>query len=168
MNWVIIILLLLSIVGSMMWMMPSPKQKVQVLLRQHAMRQGIQVQMSRLLFPRATGEAIPDERDCIAYRLPRTNAIRRDKQTTIPWHIFKLDSVATNGLPEEWCWSKGEDQLEQDQLTELAELIANLPKDAYSLESTPIAVSVYWYENGDQDSVDNIKQLLQKMLDINI
>ncbi len=168
MNWVIIILLLLSIVGSMMWMMPSPKQKVQALLRQHAMRQGIQAQISRLLFPRAIGEAIADERDCIAYRLPRTNEIRREQKKTIPWQVFKLDSHAINGLPEGWCWSKGEGQLVTEQLQLLAEILSLLPDDSYSLESTPVAVSVYWYENGETQSVELIKQLLQRMLDSNI
>ncbi|MEH6811848.1 MAG: hypothetical protein V7677_04875 [Motiliproteus sp.] len=167
MNWVIIILLLMSIVGSMLWMMPSPKQKVQALLRQHAMRQGIQVQISRLLFPRAIGEAIPDERDCVAYRLSRTNALRRENKKTIPWQIFKLNSHATNGLPDGWCWSKGEDQLEAEQLRQMQEIIGLLPKDAYSLESTPVSVSVYWYEKGDTDSVEQIKRLLQRMLDTN-
>ncbi|MCW8885675.1 MAG: hypothetical protein OQK12_10550 [Motiliproteus sp.] len=168
MNWVIIILLLLSVVGSMMWMMPSPKQKVQALLRQQAMRTGIQVQMVRLLFPREIGESIPDERDCIAYRLPRTNAMRKDKKTTIPWQIFKLESHATTGLPDGWCWSKGEYQLSEEQLQQVGEIIAMLPADGYSLESTPIAVSLFWYENGTEESVEKIHQILQLMLEKNI
>ncbi len=168
MNWVIIVLLLLSIVGSMLWMMPSPKQRKQAQLRQQAMRTGFQVQMTRMLFPRAIGESVPDEQSCIAYRLPRHAGERKNRQATIPWHVFRLDSHATTGLPEGWCWSKGEGYLQPPQLATLGEIIAELPGDAFSLESTPVAVSVYWWEEGTSDTVDNLHRLLQRLIDEHI
>ncbi len=168
MNWVIIVLLLLSIVGSMMWMMPSPRQRVQALLRQKAMRQGIQVQMARVLFPREIGEAVPDEQTCIAYRLPRTLADRREKTATIPWHIFRLNSHATEGLPEGWCWSKGEGYLEERTLQQIAEVIESMPDDCYSIESTPVAVSMYWYEKGTPETVEDIYKVLRGMIESNL
>ena len=168
MNWVIIVLLLLSIVGSMLWMMPSPKQRVQALLRQKAVRLGLQVQITRLMFPRVKGEAEAEEYTCVAYRLPRTNALKRGRSATIPWHIFKLDSHAVDGLPDGWCWSKGEGYLNESQLLSIAEVVAKLPEDGFSVESTPIAVSVYWRENGKPETVELIHQLLTRMLDENV
>ncbi|OMH38729.1 hypothetical protein [Motiliproteus sp. MSK22-1] len=168
MNWVIIVLLLLSIVGSMLWMMPSPKQRVQAMLRQKAVRLGLQVQITRLLFPRALGESLPEERTCTAYRLPRTPAKTRGKKNTIPWHIFKLESHASVGLPSGWSWSKGEGHLNASQLEIIEKIIAELPDDGFSLESTPLAASIYWRENGTPETVDHIYQLLNRMIDENI
>ncbi|MEH6471832.1 MAG: hypothetical protein V7752_11325 [Halopseudomonas sp.] len=166
MNWVIIVLILLAIIGSMMWMMPSPRQRVQALLRQRAMRLGFQVQIVRILLPRALGEAMADERDCVAYRLPRTQ--KRSGSKPVPWQIFQLTSHANVGLPEGWSWSKGEDQLEQSTLGLIAELIQSLPEDVYGIESTPVSVSVYWEERGTPETVELIQQQLNRLLEIGV
>ncbi|WP_207063141.1 hypothetical protein [Motiliproteus sp. SC1-56] len=168
MNWVFIVLILLAIVGSMMWMMPSPRQRAQALLRQKAMRLGIQVQISRLLFPRALGEAVADERDCTAYRLARTQDRRRGRQAPVPWQIFKVRSHANTGLPEGWSWGRGEGQLTSEQLALIAGLIEILPADVYALESTPVSAGVYWNEHGDLDTVDLVFENLEKMLEANL
>lgn len=168
MNWVIIILIFLAIIGSMMWMMPSPRQRVQALLRQKAMRSGLQVQLTRTLFPRATGEAAPEEYECVAYRLGRPRANRRGQADTLPWHIFKVRNLANRGLPDGWCWSKGEGYFEGPQLELIAELIRELPADVYSIESTPVAVSVFWNEKGDLETVDLIHRQLSRMIEARI
>ena len=168
MNWVIIVLLLLSIVGSMLWMMPSPRQLAQAILRQKAVRLGLQVQMTRLLFPRAIGEATPDEQTCIAYRLPRTRELKKGRKDTVPWHIFKLKSHATSGLPEGWCWSKVEGYLDEAQLAVVADIVRQLPEDSFSLESTPVSASIYWWEKGTPESVELIHRLLTRMIEENI
>ncbi len=172
MNWVVIALILLAIVGSMMWMMPSPRQRVQALLRQKAMRLGFQVQIARILLPRALGEAVADERDCVAYRIPRLSAAsaqsRNPSKQSIPWQIFQLQSYATDGLPAGWSWSKGEGQLQNDALQLITELIAALPEDVYGLESTPVSVSVYWEERGTPETVEQIQQLLNRLVEAGV
>lgn len=146
-----------------MWMMPSPRQRVQAILRQHAMRSGLQVQMCKLLFPRAIGEHAAEELQCIAYRLGRTKANTR--LGYYPWHIFKLEAHAQEGLPMGWSWGKGEGDLEAAELQCLSEVIAVMPDDVYSIESTPVAVSVYWHEKGKQETVDLLKAQLQRLID---
>ncbi|MFT6915964.1 MAG: hypothetical protein ACJAWL_002281 [Motiliproteus sp.] len=166
MNWFVIALILFAIFGSMMWMMPSPRQRVQALLRQCAMRSGFQVQIVRVLMPRALGEALADERDCVAYRLPRIAGKTRGKQ--VPWQIFKLDSYAIEGLAEGWSWSRGEGELDGAALALIKELIETLPEDAYGLESTPISVSIFWAERGTPETVASIKQLLKRLLEAGV
>lgn len=149
-----------------MWMMPSPRQRVQALLRQCAMRSGFQVQIARILLPRALGEAIADERDCVAYRLPR----RGDKarRALVPWQIFKVSSHANVGLAEGWSWSKGEGRLEPAALALIEALIEILPEGVYGLESTPISVSVFWDERGTPETVALIQQLLNRLLEAGV
>jgi len=154
---------MLAIVGSMMWMMPSPRQRVQAILRQHAMRSGLQVQISNLLFPRAIGEHVADERHCTAYRLGRTKSCSASGY--IPWHVFRLQAHANTGLPAGWCWGKGEGDFDADKLGLIAQMINAMPADVYSIESTPVAVSVYWNENGKQETVDQMKIEMQRLID---
>lgn len=149
-----------------MWMMPSPRQRVQALLRQRAMRSGFQVQILRILLPRALGEAIADERDCVAYRLPRRAGQQRRNQ--VPWQIFKLPSHANVGLPQGWSWGRGEGQLEPAALALIETLLESLPEDVYGLESTPISVSVFWEERGTPETVESIRQLLNRLLDAGV
>ena len=170
MNWFIIVLILLAIVGSMMWMMPSPRQRAQAILRQQAMRSGFQVQITRVLLPRALGEAVADERDCVAYRIPRLNSAKKTRSTSasntlVPWQIFRLPSHANEGLPSGWTWSKGEGQLQPTATQLIAELIEALPDDVYGLESTPVSASVYWEEHGTPESVELIQQQLTRLVD---
>lgn len=166
MNWLIIVLIVSAMVGSMMWMMPTPRQRVQALLRQCAMRAGLQVQLARMSLPRALGEAEPDERNCVAYRLPRRRKSGRAELVT--WQIFQLQSHANVGLPEGWSWSQGEGQLSASALALIAELIQALPTDVYGLESTPINVSVYWEEQGTPETVELIRQLLNRLLEAGV
>tara|TARA_R110002167_G_scaffold6193_4_gene28181 strand:- start:1862 stop:2362 length:501 start_codon:yes stop_codon:yes gene_type:complete len=162
MNWFVIVLILLAIIGSMMWMMPSPRQRLQALLRQSAMRSGFQVQITRILLPRALGEATADARDCVAYRLPRVRPSGHSRQ--IPWQVFKLVSHANQGLAEGWSWAKGEGELDPEALEIVAELLRDLPGDVYGLESTPVSASVYWEERGTPETVALIHQLLTRLL----
>lgn len=159
MNWVIITIVCLSMLGSLLWLMPSPRQRAQAILRQHAMRSGLQVQMTKLLFPRAIGEHAGDERQCIAYRLGRTKT--PISKTFCSWQVFRLVSHATTGLPEGWCWGRGEGALSDAQCALITEVLASLPADVYAVESTPVAVSVYWEERGSQQTVDQLLEALR-------
>lgn len=161
MNWMLIVLVLLAIVGSMMWMMPSPRQRAQAILRQKAMREGFQVQIARILLPRALGQMTADERDCVAYRLPRLGDA---PATTEPWQIFNLQSHANVGLPDNWSWNRGEERLSESALELINRLIDQLPDDVYGIESTPVSVSVFWEERGTPETVTELKQQLQQLI----
>lgn len=164
MNWVIIILIVLSIIGSMLWMMPSARERMQAEMRQKAMTSGLRVQMVKLKCPRATGEAEAEERDMIAYRLPRKNLSKSEQQNFSGWQIFKLNTLAIRGLPEGWCWSKGEGEHDQ-HLSLIASVIAELPVGSFSIESKTDAVSLYWTEGSGEKMVDSIIKTLSQLVD---
>lgn len=164
MNWVIIIVLLVSILGSMLWMMPSPMQRHQAKMRQLAMKAGLNIQMVKLKCPRAIGEAEAQELDCMAYRLSRAGGDKLAMKIS-PWQVFRLHGHADRDLPEGWCWGKGEKLLNEQQLGILKEMISTLPKDVLAIESTPLAASVYWYEREVESSVETIKEELSKLVE---
>ncbi len=169
MNWVIIGLLMLAIVGSMLWVMPSPRDRMQAALRQRAMSAGMQVQMKLLKFPRAIGESESEERHCFAYRMPRIvvegeSTASKKLPATQAFQIFKLSGHANTGLPQGWTWGKGEGTLSDEQLSVVHEVIAKLPDSALALESTPVATALYWREHGPAEIVDQIRENLTYMI----
>ncbi len=167
MNWVIIALIVLSLIGSMLWMMPSPRQRMQAQMRQKAMTSGMRVQMVKLKCPRATGEAEPEERDMIAYRLPRHNLSQSERHSFNAWQLFKLNTLATAGLPEGWSWGRGEGQQDRN-LTLILQVLGDLPEGSFSLESSADSVSLYWTEHGGEAFVSSIKDLLNQLIEAKV
>lgn len=165
MKWTIIILIMMSFIGSMMWMMPSPRERFQAKLRLHARSLGYHVQLVRLTAPRASGEMEPEEITVPAYRLARSNLDRKESEALVPWQVHRVSSIASDGLPDGWSWARGEHALAADQLAQIADVLAALPEDAVALESTPVQVSVFWHENGTMETLDLLKAQLQQIMD---
>ncbi len=165
MKWAIIILVMMSLLGSMMWVMPSPRERFLAKLRSQATRRGFQVQMVRVTPPRAAGQVAPEVMKATAYRLPRYNLDKKHRDHFNEWQIFRLTAVANEGLPEGWCWGIGERQLNEQQLAVLNQLIAELPEGVTSVESTPLHISLYWNEKGDETTLEQLHTLLQPFID---
>lgn len=165
MKWFIIIGVMLSLVGSAMWVMPTKRQKFQAKLRLHARTLGFNVQLARLEAPRAAGEMEGETISVPAYRLLRTNMERKDSDGLVVWQVFRLQSMATTGLVEGWSWMHGENELTQTQLNVLNDVLSSLPKDVTALESNPVQVTAYWHERGDEAVLAEIKERLDRILD---
>lgn len=165
MKWAIIVLIMMSLLGSMMWVMPSPRQRYLAKLRQQASRQGFQVQIVRVTPPRAAGQVKPEVLSATAYRLPRYNLEKKHRENFNEWQVFRQTAVANEGLPEGWCWGVGERSLNATQLGMLNDLIAQLPDGVSSVESTPVHISLYWNEKGDEHTLEQLQALLKPFID---
>jgi len=165
MKWAIIILIMMSLLGSMMWVMPSKRQKFQAELRQKASKLGFNVQITRLTPPRAEGQVEPETYTATAYRLPRFNIDKHERESFAEWQVFRLRAIANEGLPEGWSWQAGERKLNTAQLAQLQELLAALPEGVSSVESTPAHFSVYWDERGQFTDLEGFKELMQEIIE---
>ncbi len=162
-TWGIVVLIMLSLVGSMMWAMPSPREKAQALLRSKARTLGLQVQLVRLTAPRATGESEAEEFERAAYRQLRSGLSAAQRERLVPWQVFRIRSLACDGLPDGWSWKQGEGILMPAQLEVLADALQALPEDVVALESTPIHVSAFWRERGGVEALEAINMTLQRI-----
>lgn len=160
MKWMIIILIMMSLVGSMMWVMPTQRQKYQAALRMKAKSIGFQIQLEKVIPPRAKGEMEPDSRDMTAYRVLRHDLSREEKNNFNAWQIYRVESVANIGLPDGWSWAHGERTLSDTQLQKLSDLILALPSGVFSLESSPVLVGVHWDEEGGDAVMEQLYGLL--------
>lgn len=164
MKWMIIIFIMMSLIGSMMWVMPTKRQKYQAALRMKAKTLGFQVQLERITPPRAKGEVEADTRDMTAYRIMRHELSKKEKNDFNAWQIFRVESIADTGLPQGWSWTHGERTLSTEQLDELREILANLPSGIFSLESTPVYMGAYWDEEGGDTALEQVKEILNKFI----
>lgn len=164
-KWVIIVLIMLSLVGSVMWAMPTRRQTHQAKLRARAKALGFQVQLVTLVAPRALGEAEAQEYRRAAYRLLRRDGGGRQRDALVPWQLFRVESLACEGLPAGWSWKHGERQLRPDQLAFLAQVLATMPEDVLGLESTPLHLSAFWDERGDEEALQQIRNGLEQLME---
>jgi len=164
MKWLIIAAVMMSLVGSMMWVMPSKRQRQQMDLRARARQLGFQVQLSRITAPRAEGESEPEQYNVAGYRLLRIGEDGK-KVKTEPWQVFRVRSVRNEGLPQDWSWSFGERLLSEDKLDLLQTLLNALPAGVSSVESTPLYVTFYWDERAEASELEGLKAQLQQLID---
>ena len=149
MQWLIISLVVMSLIGSVMWVMPTPRQKFQARLRLRARTLGFQVQLAQLQLPRAQGEMEAETLSVPVYRLARTNLNRAERDAWVAWTVCRVETVANQGLVPGWSWIKGEGALPASALALLNEVLSRLPADVVALESTPIHLSAFWHEHDD-------------------
>lgn len=167
MKWLIIVFIIMSLIGSVMWVMPTPRQKFQAQLRLKARALGFQVQLVQLHLPRQRGEVEPETPTLPAYRLMRQNLSRQERDALTPWRVCRVDNIANTGLPEGWSWSEGEGALGGEALKRVRDAIATLPEDVLAIESTPLQLSVFWNE-GDEAGLTVIKDALMPLLEAKV
>lgn len=168
MEWVISIVVMLSIIGSIMWIRPSPRERMISTIRLHARKLGFIVQLAHLETTRGKGQMEPEKIRVPAYRVLRSDLTRDEKDHWISWQIFRMENVANEGLPLGWSWKKGEYALSAEACEVICELIEKLPKDVKALESSPIHFTVYWRESGGVEQLDAIYEAIQPILSAKI
>jgi hypothetical protein len=168
MKWFIIILVMASLLSSVMWVMPSPRQRHQGRLRLKARQLGIQVQLVRVSFPRATGEIEGEDRTLAAYRFARTNLDRDERSGWRCWEVLRVETLNNTGLPEHWSWGKEVAALQPAEYKQLSAVLQQLPQGVQGVESTPLNLTLYWNERGDEAMLDRLAVLIRPLLDAKI
>ncbi|MCJ8297978.1 MAG: hypothetical protein MJK13_03445 [Pseudomonadales bacterium] len=163
MNFLIIGFVVLSLIGSVMWVMPTKRDKFLASLRMDAKRLGFQVQLVRLVYPREKGLVEPRTLSTVVYRLLRGKIDQQHHHNWNSWRIAKCETNACEGLLPGWGWAIGERTMNEQQLTIVNEIIAAIPEGVQALESTPIHVSAFWNERQEKDML-LIEQQLKTMI----
>jgi len=168
MKWAIIVLIMLSLVGSMMWVMPTPRQRFQAKLRLEARKHGLQVSLGHLALPRAQGEMEAEELKCPVYRLPRTNLARSERDSFMGWTVARVQAIANEGLPAGWSWVKGERTLAPARLNQLSEWLESLPKEVEAIESDQIHLALYWREPERAGALDELAERAKQAIELKL
>ncbi|NVK02484.1 MAG: hypothetical protein HWE12_13140 [Oceanospirillaceae bacterium] len=156
MKWAIIVLIMMSLIGSMMWVMPTPRQRFQSKLRLDARKLGFQVSLGKLSLPRAKGETEGEELNRPLYRYGRTGLDRKERDQFVGWTVARIETLAQDGLPPGWSWVRGEHTLAQARLQQLSEWLVSLPKEVDAVESDSLHLCLYWREPERPGALDEL------------
>jgi len=170
MAYVIIIIILLVIIGPILSLLPSKRQKQQIAMRKAAMDAGVSVALTRIDDPDPdpeqylsnTGKPLERVMAVVAYRQFRPRPDRWRQRPEIAWALNRQQGADVDGLPPGWRW----------QGTRLADLppalnkylmggIASLPDDVIRVEEQKFIISIYWRERADLQGLAKLLDFLR-------
>jgi hypothetical protein len=139
------------VVGPIMWMQPSPRQKELVQMRMDARAQGLSPQ----IVPRPE-QITQVESDTVA---KYSYYLRENKRTIVRTKQIFTPRYNDAGLITGW-----RDEKEHLVTGELAEVMAKLPQSSYLLELVGNSASLYWKEAGGVDQLKIISGTFLQLL----
>lgn len=157
--WVVIAFIVLVVVGSVVWIRPSPRDQKLALWRRDAIMAGLKVRMQTLKAePKQSG--IRDEVEGVSYEwyVPKV-----DKQDQFTWAVVKTNGWLTDGLPEGWSWYESDPEKGEAFNKAVSQLIDECPVEVNALERTPRSSRIMWSENGKEFDAPSLKRFLEKL-----
>jgi hypothetical protein len=139
------------LIGPIMWMQPSPRQKELAQIRMDALVQGLSAQ----IVPTPV-QITQIESDTVA---KYSYCLRENKRTIIRTKQIFTPAYNHAGLITGW-----RDDKEQIVTGELAEVMAQLPQSSYLLELVGNSASLYWKETGGVDQLKIISGSFLQLL----
>ncbi len=154
-TYLIIALALAFIVAPIIAILPSKRQKEQMLLRRKAAGVGLRVDITRIDDPvpkqekylSNLGKPLAPNLTISAYRRSRARAEARHPKGAVGWAIEKRALPGHDDLPGTWAWLPMRPPLISDEYARfLAEALRDLPEDAVRVDEAGGVISVYWHE----------------------
>ena len=156
MKILVIVLAIVLIMGSALWVLPSPRQRQQMAMRRAAMTKGLQVKLTKVKDLEYPGE----ETACIAYRLPRQR-VNDSKAKT--WMLYRHSEADSERHIPGWVYDRDGGRHRFSDGESIAKVLADLPKDVIAVQATAGAVSIYWNERGEMEDVETILRVLGEL-----
>jgi hypothetical protein len=153
MTIVIIVLAVILVLGSALWVLPSPREKSQMAMRREAMLKGLQVKLTKVKDLECPGE----ELHCIAYRLARK---REQGLKAQAWMLYRHAEGDEELQVPGWSYDLSEGKYRFKNVPEISALLNALPADVIAVQCTGAALSVYWNERGEIENVTTILDVL--------
>src|SRR5690606_1602091 len=150
MTWLIALFALAAVMGSVMWLRPSPAQQRQARLRERARQLGLDVRLAPLPQTRRARVRKESADSGVVYRLMRFDL------TAMPAQLFVL--VREAGA-EEWE-RQSPTELSPAVVAVIEKVLPRLPRDVVAVELTPQGPGFYWREQGDDETVATLRTLL--------
>lgn len=150
MGWVIAVVVISMVLAPLMWIMPTPTQKRQARMREAARQCGLQVRIGPLPQTRRDKVRRQPEETGVSY-------IRQHPRSRTQWPRW----IAWREVPE--GESRLPERLAPEQRQLLQDILEQLPADAVAVECNQQGLIVYWRERGDEATVRQLAQLLERM-----
>jgi|AntAceMinimDraft_12_1070368.scaffolds.fasta_scaffold34113_2 hypothetical protein len=170
MAYVIIIIVLLVIIGPILALLPSKRQKQQIQMRKAARDAGCSVALTRIDDPDPNPEAYltntgkPLERvmAVVAYRRLRPRPGQRHQRSEIAWALNRQRGAQVDGLAPGWQWHDTRvTDLPPTLRGYLVDAVSSLPDDVIRVEEQKFIISVYWRERADSQGLAKLIDFLR-------
>ncbi len=152
MTALIVICIVLSLMGSALWIVPPKKERQRMALRMHARQLNLTVQLTSIDLPDKWDKSMTRKK-VVSYSLYRAKPLEALVKPVwlLPYEVWKYDSISSA-----WWASQSMALTNRDKaiLTEFEGRLEGIKIQAAS-------VDFYWQEQGDESSVDDIAELLQ-------
>lgn len=149
----IIVLAVILVLGSALWVLPSPREKSQMAMRREAMSKGLLVKLTKVKDLEQPGEKL----HCIAYRLARK---REQGLKAQAWMLYRHAEGDDKLQIPGWIYDLSEGKHRFENVQSVLELLTALPADVIAVQATGAALSVYWKERGEIENVTTILDVL--------
>lgn len=155
-----IALVVLSLTGSLLWVMPSKAEKRLAEIRAYAVTQGLRV--TSITGPDLSLEGRLEKKNKIytAYKIgmPRVRGAPE-------YILLRTTGESGYGLIDGWRWEKPEFRLTGAALDRLNQALAQMPLWTDLLAILPDGVAIGFDERGGSAQVDEVKALLETFRD---
>jgi hypothetical protein len=171
MTGLLIAFILCLIIGPILLILPSPRQKEQMAFRREAMNRAITVELSTIddidpdpeKYLSSLGKALPRVIKCIAYRHSRKRPAEWRRLPRVNWKLVRRTGN-DNRLPAGWDWQDTDAEALPPKFREsLISKLEELPADVLCLEETGYMVSLYWREQGGTDAMHRVCEFLESL-----
>lgn len=142
------------VLGPVFWIMPSPRQKHQMQVREQALTLGLQVKVCDLPQTHRAKVRLEPAVKGILYRLEWRDNIRRDSALNL--------LVMREGEAEGSVTLEAKEELDGIKQA-LSESLVSMPDDVLAIEYSALGLAIFWRERGSKEHVLIIKQELERL-----
>ena len=157
-------------------LLPSARQKSQMVMRREAMGEGIGVELVRIDDPdpdpekylSPTGRQLDRSIAVAAYRLPRPMPGGWKKPSLVAWTLVRTGKEFSD-LPDGWQWAEGDaNELPQVLTVFIENRISRIPDDVIRIDEINGIVSMYWHESDAEGAVGKVIDFLKDCCDLQL
>ena len=163
-TWLIVVVAFGLIVGPLVSLMPSRRQRAIARLRIAAAKLGLRVSLRALSFKNAkeSGETFP------VYTLVWHGAEEKNLAQQPAWAIVRVKYVHDIHVFKDWDWANQNLKADGKWQQALVNLFEQANTDALfehliAIEWTKQGIQIYWYETADIQDVERLAQLLESI-----
>ncbi len=157
--FIIVIVAILSVVGSVAWVRPSKRDVKLAKWRQEARVAGLQVKLEGLKAePKESGIREDVGRASYSLYLPKAQ-----KGDDVSWAVVKSDGWLKEGLDTQWSWYLAQPEL---NLEKIRALIASCPIPVDAIERSPARSRIFWDEAGSEFDAEKLADFLREVQSI--
>ncbi|MFP8965470.1 hypothetical protein ACKC9G_02660 [Pokkaliibacter sp. CJK22405] len=158
MGLAISVLVIVLLMGSIFWVMPSAAQKRVMNLRQNALSMGLRPSVQRITRIREPGESEVLPQSLLLYSKLRQQTCQR-----MTWQLERREGFDPVTGVNGWFWKDKPAELAEKDETHLREILSQVPASVDLVLVSSMGVSLHWNEK-NPELLSEINRLAESIL----